>query len=404
VNTIPPPDVAAPQFKANPFPFYARLRAEAPVFRVTVRLPDKQDAWLVTRYDDVISALKDPRLIKNRFRALNPDQVEKLPWVATILGPLLHNLLDRDPPDHTRLRALVHQAFTPRLVERLRERIQTLADGLLEASQRESSMDLVARYALPIPVTIIAQMLGVPSKDQARFQRWSNRIVSAIGGSILFALPSLWRFVRYIRKLIEHKRASPQDDLLSALIQAEEAGDKLSADELLSMVFLLLIAGHETTVNLIASGTLALLQHPEQLERLRQDPSLIKPAVEELLRYCSPVEMATERFAREDLTIAGTKITRGQLVLGVLASANRDEQHFANPDTLDLAREPNKHLSFGFGIHYCLGAPLARLEGEIALLTLLRRLPHLRLAQPAESLRWHRGMILRRLQKLPVAI
>jgi cytochrome P450 len=214
----------------------------------------------------------------------------------------------------------------------------------------------------------------------------------------------VWAFMRYLRRLFERRRADPRDDLITALVQAEEAGDKLSEDELLAMVFLLLIAGHETTVNLIASGTLALLRHPDQLARLRHDPSLIKSAVEELLRYTSPVEMATERFAREDVIIAGTTIPRGELVLAVIGSANRDERQFEDPDTLRLDREPNRHLAFGQGGHYCLGAPLARLEGQIAISTLLRRLPDVRLAGGPESLRWRRGLFLRGLEKLPLIV
>jgi cytochrome P450 len=221
---------------------------------------------------------------------------------------------------------------------------------------------------------------------------------------VLFSLPSVVMFTRYLRKLIVQRRASPGDDLLTALIQAEEAGDKLTPDELVSMVFLLLVAGHETTVNLIAGGTLALLQHPEQLERLRKDPGFIEPAVEELLRYASPVEISTERFAREDISVGGVTIPRGDLVFAVLASANRDASHFKAPDTLDLGREPNKHLSFGMGIHYCLGAPLARLEGQIAIQSLVNRFPDLRLAKPVESLKWRTGILMRGPRKLPVLL
>ena len=209
--------------------------------------------------------------------------------------------------------------------------------------------------------------------------------------------------MRYLRKLVERRRADPQDDLITALIRAEEAGDKLSEDELLAMAFLLLVAGHETTVNLIASGTLALLQHPEQTETLMRDPSLAKPAVEELLRYTSPVEMATERYTREDIELAGRRIPRGELVLAVLGSANRDERHFEDPDALDLARDPNRHLAFGRGgVHHCLGAPLARMEGQIALNAFLRRFPDARLAP--ETLRWRRGLFLRGLERLPLVL
>jgi cytochrome P450 PksS len=220
---------------------------------------------------------------------------------------------------------------------------------------------------------------------------------------LMKAIPNAWALMRYIRRIIKKRRASPQDDLMSALIRAEEAGDTLSEDELMAMVFLLLVAGHETTVNLIGNGMLALLEHPDQMERLRNDPALIKPALEELLRYASPVEMATERYAREDVSIAGVTIPRGEMVFAVLGSANRDERQFTSPDSLDLTREPNKHLSFGLGAHFCLGAPLARLEGQIAINTLLRRVPDLRLTVAPDRLRWRRGLLLRGLESLPVA-
>ena len=256
-------------------------------------------------------------------------------------------------------------------------------------------MDLVAEYALLVPVTIIAEMLGVPSSDYRKFQHWSNRLTRTRPCGRALLRPEHLD----VRPLPAppHRPAAlvARDDLLSALIQAEEAGDKLTPDELVSMVFLLLVAGHETTVNLIAGGTLALLQHPEQLERLRKDPALIEPAVEELLRYASPVEISTERFAREEFSMGGVTIPPGELVFAVLASANHDERQFKDPDTLDLGREPNKHVSFGMGIHYCLGAPLARLEGQIAIQTLVNRFPNRRLAKPVESLKWRTGFLMR---------
>jgi cytochrome P450 PksS len=400
---ITPPDFGSQRFKSNPFPYYARLREEAPVFRIEG--PANEPAWLVTRYDDVNQVLKHARLSKDRFGSMTEEQKARLPWFVKFFEPLMQNMLNRDPPDHTRLRSLVHKAFTPRLIEQLRSRVQSLSDGLLDAAQRKGSMDLVDEYALRVPVTIIAEMLGVPTSDYRKFQRWSNRLTSnTTMRDVLFSIPSLLMFSRYLRNLIAQRRSSPGEDLLTALIQAEEAGDKLTSDELVSMVFLLLVAGHETTVNLIAGGTLALLQNPEQLERLRKDPGLIEPAVEELLRYASPVEISTERFAREELSLGGVTIPRGELVFAVLASANRDERYFKDPDTLDLGREPNKHVSFGMGIHYCLGAPLARLEGQIAIQTLVNRFPNLRLAKPVESLKWRTGFLMRGPQRLPVSL
>jgi cytochrome P450 PksS len=317
-------------------------------------------------------------------------------------------MLDVDPPDHTRLRALVQKAFTPRVVEQVRERIVRLTEDLLDRAMERGRMDLVRDYALPLPTTIIAEMLGVPTEDRHKFHRWSRAIVQSnpSGWRMVRAIPSVTLFLRYIRKLVRARRASPRDDLVSALVQVEEAGEQLIEDELLAMVFLLLIAGHETTVNLIGNGTLALLEHPEQMAKLRDDstPALIKSAVEELLRHSGPLETATERYTREAVTVANVTIPRGALVYAVLSSANRDERQFPKPDMVDITREPNRHLAFGLGIHYCLGAPLARLEAQIAFETLLRRVPALRLAVSADALRWRRGLVLRGLESLTVEL
>jgi cytochrome P450 len=404
MNEMAAPDLASSQFKADPYPFYARLRAEAPVWRTT--LSDKRKAWIVTRYEDVARVLKGDRIAKDPLNAQDPEQLAREPWVPGFLKPLERNMLDVDEPDHRRLRTLVSKAFTPRLIERLRQRIERICWELLDDMEHNGKTELVRDYALPLPATVIAELLGIPASDHRKFHRWSNRIVSISSGSDVWkALPAALSFLRYLRKMVERRRSQPEDDLMSALIQAEEAGDKLSQDELLAMAFLLLVAGHETTVNLIASGTLALIEHPEQLEKLELDPSLIKPAVEELLRYTSPVEIATERYARDDLEIAGKVVPRGELVLAVLGSANRDERYFENPDALDLARDPNKHLAFGRGgVHHCLGAPLARMEGEIALTAILQRFPGLQLAVSPESLRWHRGLFLRGLERLPLVL
>ena len=400
MQPLPQPDFGSPKFKSNPFPYFARLRAEAPVFRIAG--PMGEAAWLVTRYDDVMTVLKHPGFSKDRFRFMDPRVRERFSFMFKLFKPMAQMMLMKDPPDHTRLRGLVHKAFTPKLVERLRGRVQTLSDGLLDRVQRKGSLDLVKDYALPIPSTIIADMLGVPERDHGRFQRWSNQLVSNTNARGMFVIiPAMLMFERYLRKLIAQRRAALGEDLLSALIQVEEAGEKLTQEELISMVFLLLIAGHETTVNLISTGSLALLEHPDQLERLRRSPELIEPAIEELLRYTNPVELATERFAVDDVDLNGTVIPKGNAVFGVIGSANRDEKYFQNPDALDLGRTPNKHLSFGFGIHYCLGAPLARLEGQIAIQTLVNRLPKLRLAKPVESLRWRTGFLIRGPKQLP---
>jgi cytochrome P450 PksS len=403
MNTAQQVNILSPEFKANPFPILARLRMEQPVCRIT--LPDKTPVWLVTRYEDVNMLLTDERFAKCRYNALTPEQLRKQPWVPPMFRPLERTMIDLDPPDHTRLRQLVHKAFTPRLIERMRERVQTLANELLDAVSRKGEMDLIRDYALPLPMTIITEILGVPIQDRDKFHKWSKVIVSVDQFNANWrVIPAIWKFNRYLRRFFKVRRDDLRDDLVSALIQGEEIGDRLSEDELLAMAFLLLIAGHETTVNLIANGTLELLQHPDQMEKLRRDPSLIKSAVEELLRYTAPVFNSTERYARTDVTIHGVTIPHGEMALGVIGSANRDETVFDNPDALDIEREPNKHLSFGHGIHYCLGAALARLEAQIAINTLLERMPKLRLKGSPESLRWRRSLILRGLAALPVEI
>jgi cytochrome P450 PksS len=396
-------NIASPEFKANPYPIYARLRAEAPVYRVV--LPTKETAWLITRYEDVAMVLKDERFVKNTANALTPEQLAGQPWFKKVLTLPQSSMLFQDPPKHTRLRALVNKAFTPRVVERMGERIQRLTDELLDSVRRRGRMDLVGDYALPLALTIISEMLGVPAADRRQFHRWSHPVLigSRSALALVTVVPSAVLLSRYLRKFITKRRAKPQDDLVSALARAEEAGDTLSEKELLAMVFLLLVAGYETTVNLIGNGMLALLEHPGQMEKLRNDPALIKSAVEELLRYAGPLEMATERFAREDVTMAGQTIPRGDMVYAVIASANRDEQQFVDPDTLDITREPNKHLSFGLGNHFCVGATLARLEGRIAINTLLGHAPDLRLAVAPKALRWRGGRVIRGLEALPVA-
>lgn len=389
--------LAGPQFRSNPYPFYARLRKEHPVIQVMT--PEGHRAWLITRYEDALNALKDKRLSKD-IRNLG----EKPPWVPKYFEPLARNMLDLDDPDHARLRALVHKAFTPKLIETLRASIEALAEELIELARPRGRMDLIAEFALPLPVAVISQMLGVPKRERDKFHRWSNVIVSSQSSKFgaLKAIPSVISFLRYIRRLVRLRQVNPENDLTTALIQAEEAGDRMNADEMLAMIFLLLIAGHETTVNLIGNGMLALLTHPEQMEKLRDDPSLVASAVEEMLRFDSPLEMATERYTTEEVEYSGAEIPAGARVYVVIASANRDEQQFERADQFDITRTNNRHLSFGMGAHYCLGAPLARLEGQIAVTALLKRMPKLRLAVPYNEISWKPGLILRGVKALPV--
>lgn len=392
-----------PDFTANPYPTYAELRRSAPVHRIA--MPHGQGLWLITRYEDALAALKDPRFVKDRRQALLPAQVAQMPSLPPAAQLLFENMLSLDPPDHTRLKTLVHKAFAPRLIQQLQPRIREIADFLLDQVAPAGQMDLINDYAFPLSVTVIAELLGVPSADTLNFQRWSRAIVMVGARPNHFAeiAPALQEFAEYLAALVAQRQAIPQDDLVSALVQVEESGDRLSSQELLSMLFLLLIAGHETSVNLISNGMLALLQHPDQRQLLHDNPDLIQTAIEEILRYNSPLETSTLRYAREDVEFGGAVIPRGEQVRIVIAAANHDPQHFADPTRLDLTRAPQQHLAFGYGIHYCLGAPLARLEGAIALSTLLRRLPQLRLAVPEAALEWRPGGLIRGLAQFPVA-
>jgi cytochrome P450 PksS len=329
----------------------------------------------------------------------------RLPKRTPALSLINQDMLSQDPPNHTRLRALVGKAFTPRLVERLRPRIQQLAAESLDRIAPLGKADLIEDYAFPIPITVIAELLGVPVEDRDRFRSWSNAFISAppTAESIERLASAVEDYVEYFRRLFELRRREPQDDLISALVRVEQDGDRLSEPELFSMASLMLIAGHETTVNLIGNGTLALLQHPDQLERLRREPELIRSAIEELLRHSGPVEAATERYAAEDIEIGGVTIRRGELVHVMLSSANRDGSRFVDPDEVDLTRDTRQHLAFGHGIHYCVGAALARLEGQVAIGALIQRFPSLRLMVPPEELVWRPGIVIRGLAHLPVS-
>jgi cytochrome P450 PksS len=397
--------LADPQLKPNPYPLYARLRDEAHVARVRFSKTGSA-AWLITRYDDVVSVLKDQRIGTDRRNADSSRRPLRIRVLHSVFSPLIDNMLGTDEPDHARLRGLVHQAFTPKRVEELRGRVESLTEELMERASGRRPWDVVADYALIVPTTIIAEMLGVPVRDRERFLRWSNALLLASATQwygMLANAPKFLAFMRYVRGLINERRKRPQDDMISALVAAEEAGDRLDQDELLAMVFLLLIGGYETTANLIGTGTLALLENPEQMEKLRANPALMKSAIEEMLRYYSPVDYAQVRGARTDLEIAGVPIPKGDIIVAALSSANRDERQFPKPEVFDIAREPNRHVAFGQGIHYCLGAPLARLEGQIAFTTMLRHFPQLRLAVPRASLQWRKSYLLRGLESLPVA-
>jgi cytochrome P450 len=387
------------EFRARAYETFAEMREHDPVFSQP-GLDGTTPIWFVTRYDEAVAVLLDEeRFVRDAALALTPEELSD-----TLAGGfefIENHMLNKDGDDHRRLRRLVTKAFTPRMVEQLRPRIQEIADELIDNVEGRGEMDLVEEFAFPLPITVIAELLGVPAADRDRFRVWSDAIMTPA-----FSPDELKRFkqamddfVAYLRELFDRRRAEPTEDLISALLQAEDGGDTLSEEELFSMVILLITAGHETTVGLIGNAVLALLQHPEQVAALEQDPGRV---IEEALRYDGPIERTLNRWAATDVTLGGKTIRRGENVIVILGSADRDPARFARPDAFDVERETDaKHIAFGRGSHYCLGAPLARLEGEIALTTLFRRLPGLSLA--SDELAWRPVPLFRSLVSLRVA-
>jgi cytochrome P450 len=384
------------EYFQDPDSVHARLREQRPV--TPVIMPDGTPVWLITGYAEARAALADQRLRKNRpGQRQAPDSIH---------AALEMHMLNSDPPDHERLRRLVNKAFTARRVERLRPRITAITTTLLDdmsALDGRAEVDLLASFAFPLPITVICELLGVPAADQDDFRTWSATAVSDTAPRDLSRAHAS-ALISYFMDLLAVKRREPADDLLSALIEAQDDKDGLSENEMVSMAFLLLVAGHETTVNLIGSGVLALLLNPVELARLRADPALIDGAVEELLRHVSPVNNATFRCAAETVEIGGVRISRGDPVIVALSGANRDPSRFGDPDGLDLGRDSSGHLAFGHGIHHCLGAPLARLEAQIALASLLARFGSIQLAVPATSLCWRPSTLIHGLESLPVRL
>lgn len=390
-----------PEVLADPYPLYRRLRTDDPV-----HWEADDDRWMLTRYADVVALLRSPAASSDRVQALRG-------FVPGDLRPLLelrsNSMLNCDAPRHSRLRLLVNKAFTARAVEALTDKVGRLVDGLLDAVQARGRMEVIADLAGPLPVTVIAEMLGVPPEDRPLFKRWSDDLAQIAGGAgsprglgradYRRCAASFSELSTYLGRVVAQRRAEPRNDLLTALARAEEAGDRLSEPELYANAALILVAGHETTTNLIGNGTLALLRHPDQLDRLRRDSSLVPSAVEEFLRYESPVQFVT-RLMKEDLAVGGKTLRAGQMVLAMLGAVNRDPEQFPDPDRLDVGRADNKHMAFGLGSHFCLGAQLARLEGRIVFETLLRRLPNLRLDG---EVKYRKHFNLRGLEALPVA-
>ncbi len=393
MNESSKPAFFTKEFTQNPYPVYEKLRKEEPVFRVM--FPHGEFGWIITRYEDAVQILKDPRFSKDMVRRYGADN-------QSIFS---NNMLFSDPPDHRRLRGLVQKAFTPKMVADMRSHIQDIADDLLDNLPSQEKMNLIDDFAFPLPIIVISEILGVPLEDRDKFRMWSNTVIDAstAESAELFEQHAK-EFTDYLTAWFAKVRQNAGADLISQLVIAEESGQQLTEQELLGVVSLLIIAGHETTVNLIGNGILALLEHPEQRELLIKQPQLIHNAIEEMLRYNGPVEFSTSRWALEDIEFRGEHIAQGELVIVALDSANRDEQQFKDADIFDITREKSSHLAFGKGIHLCLGAPLARLEGEIAVSTLLNRFPNIQLQADVNELEWRPGMIVRGVKEIPVQL
>jgi pimeloyl-[acyl-carrier protein] synthase len=390
-----------PEMLADPYPIYHHLRAARPVAWIP-----QLDAWVATSYEAVSAALRNPNLSSERLRRVRQRLAAR--GLDVLLDERAKSMNFMDPPDHTRLRGLVSKAFTPRVVNEMEGHIRSLINRLLDNVAGRGRMDAIQDLAYPLPVTVIAEMLGIPTEDLDRFKRWSDEISAGLAGDVAALPDAVLRRVlearnelaEYFRAAVVQRRQSPGRDLLTALVQAEDDGGRLTEDELLSTAVLLLVAGNETTTNLIGNGLLALLRHPEQMKRLWDDPSLVPSAVEEMLRYEGPVQLAT-RLAKVDLELHGVAIRQGQAVYLVLAAANRDPAQFTDPDRFDVGRIENKHVAFGAGLHFCLGAPLARLEAQLTLHALRERFPNgLRLG--AENPEFRNNFNLRGLKALTI--
>jgi cytochrome P450 len=393
-------DLWSPAFRNDPYPLFRQMRAENPVHWDGY-------SWFLTRHADVLFAFTDPRFSAERLNPtgwLDPEELEQVKLVYEISQAMM---LFRDPPAHTRLRGLVAQAFSAKMMEGMRPRIQEIVDGLLDDVVARGELDVIRDLANPLPGVVIAELLGVPAADQPQFKHWANEYAAFLGGIGDYSAmrrrgqQAAMELGQYILEVAARRRVEPRDDLITALVQAEEAGDKLSELELVATVFLLIFAGNETTTNLIGNGILTLLRQPEAAAQLRAQPEIIRTAVEELLRYESPVQL-TNRWALEDVEIGGRQILAGQNVQTLLGAANRDPEQFPDPDRLDLTRRPNRHIAFAHGIHFCLGAPLARFEGQIAINAVMQRFPHLALA--SDEVEWQANDVFRSLRALPLLL
>ncbi|WP_270608152.1 cytochrome P450 family protein [Bacillus mobilis] len=394
-------NLASAQFKEDAYEIYKESRKMQPILFVNEVELGKE--WLITRYEDALPLLKDNRLKKDMTNVF-PQDTTNMYLSVDNSDHLTTHMLNSDPPNHSRLRSLVQKAFTPKMIAQLDERIQRIADDLISEIERKGTLNLVDDYSFPLPIIVISEMLGIPKEDQAKFRIWSHAVIASpeTPEEIKETEKQLSEFITYLQYIVDVKRKDPKEDLVSALILAENEGHKLSAPELYSMIMLLIVAGHETTVNLITNTVLALLENPNQLQLLKDNPKLIDSAIEEGLRYYSPVEVTTARWASEPFRIHEQTIQKGDMVVIALASANRDETVFENPEVFDITRENNRHIAFGHGSHFCLGAPLARLEAKIAITTLFNRMPELQIKGNREDIKWQGNYLMRSLEELPL--
>lgn len=392
----------------NPWPTFAKLRSAAPVSRTKTRMAQGKDAVIVTRYEDVVALYKDPRFSSDLLAQGKSGFVMRLlPKAVRLLGD---SMVFKDDPDHRRLRRLVDGTFTPRMIAKLESSIEQITDDLIqnmaERALAGETIDLVRDYALPLPLTVISEMLGVPQNDRHQFHGWVSQFLDSADStsslSMFKTIPVAHKMMKLFERLVALRRREPDDRVITALITTSKEGNTLSDWEVLAMIFLLLLAGHETTTSLIGSGTLALIEQPEEKNKLLAEPKLIDTAVEELLRFTSPVTSGAARIALEDVQFGENFIPKGSYVMGMLSSANHDESVFDNPERLDLAREPNRHVAFGMGNHLCLGIWLARLEAKTAINALIQRFPNLQLAVPRSELQWKPSETLRGLRALPL--
>jgi len=394
------------EFRQNSHAVFARMRADAPLMK-QAGLDGETPIWFVTRHAEAQQILLDDKhFVRDAKLVLTPEEVERVfgPLDPQIDRMINNHMLNHDGENHRRLRSIVSKAFTPKVIQSMRPRIEKIAQDLLDSVIQNGHMELVSDYAFPLPITVIAELLGIPLDNQNQFRIWSNAFVrpAITPQEQQESVQLLGAFAGYMQQLVAERRRQPGSDLLSGLIHAEEGGDRLDESELFSMLTLLIVAGHETTVSLIGNTVLALLQHPDELKEIKSNPDLIPSAIEEFLRYDSPVERSLTRFVAQDTEIAGNQLKRGDLVIVILGSANRDEKQFLSSATLDIHRKQNPHIAFGKGVHYCLGAPLARLEGEIALRVLFECIPDLKLDIPLEDLEWRDVPLFHSLVRLPV--